>query len=442
MYLGNRFEPAARLAIIILCLVSYVCLLFQISNTTPLMSMAILGGFYYFGVQKNRPSLYILWFLVFILYMVACDYFYFPPVDGVFSNTKRSLLAFLAGIAMFFACGKDGVSFLAPLPGLVAFGGVLVMLVAYVSGDTSQLYNSDRLAIFTLHPNRLGMLAGICSLVGIIYLYKGCVPQFSGGGQPWQRRLRAAGVFLSSRKMMLLYTAACLVFTFMSGSRTAVFSFSLVLLLYLLAHTRRNRVAHLAIGLACVLAAAFAVWNYAPLSDSTKERVYSRWILPASAPWETRTFISRKPMWESAIRATMQSPLLGNGAMSFSATHVGYMKENYARLVKEYGKAWVKKDTMTAGHAHNQYLSVASERGLIGLMLFAGLLLWPMISAVKNGTFYGAVIPLLLFFMLSFCTETFFHGKKAAAVAYTLFYMTIGYFSCYRGANNSPKNSG
>ncbi|MGF1607981.1 MAG: O-antigen ligase family protein [Kiloniellales bacterium] len=73
------------------------------------------------------------------------------------------------------------------------------------------------------------------------------------------------------------------------------------------------------------------------------------------------TFTSRTMVWEYVIRSIEERPLLGHGYGSFWKTADGLAN----RLGAEKGSGWAQ----TVGSAHNGYLNVWLETGLIGLLL-------------------------------------------------------------------------
>src|SRR3989338_106752 len=73
-------------------------------------------------------------------------------------------------------------------------------------------------------------------------------------------------------------------------------------------------------------------------------------------------------MWKSALQMIQDHPLVG----------VGY--KNWGKNLTSYAKnfpEWKRMDPAAIGHAHNSYLTIASETGLIGLAIF--LFFWSLL---------------------------------------------------------------
>lgn len=76
---------------------------------------------------------------------------------------------------------------------------------------------------------------------------------------------------------------------------------------------------------------------------------------------------SRLPLWQAAWRMFLQSPLIGHGIGSYVVFYQDYL--DLARL-----PGWVVLDPRLTPWAHNLYLEILAELGLIGLAALAVLL--------------------------------------------------------------------
>lgn len=123
-------------------------------------------------------------------------------------------------------------------------------------------------------------------------------------------------------------------------------------------------------------------------------------------------------MWENTVKMISERPMLGTGSGSF--------KYGYAEQVKDI-EGWRGK---ASDNPHQQYLHIAAEQGLIGLILFIGALVvwlvplrWSSISSFQ----YCALAILLGCFL-----NSFFNGHFSSFVEGRLLW--IGLASFFVGA--------
>lgn len=132
------------------------------------------------------------------------------------------------------------------------------------------------------------------------------------------------------------------------------------------------------------------------------------------ASWSEIGKTDRIAVWTSALRMIQDRPILGHGVNTFMANYLSY---------------WVGGEQQPR-YAHNCYLQVAAETGLIGLALFAwllGLLFYHLYAACHRlgskerlillGLFGG-----LLAFAAQAALDTNFYAMRQAA----LFWMVAG----------------
>lgn len=116
----------------------------------------------------------------------------------------------------------------------------------------------------------------------------------------------------------------------------------------------------------------------------------------------------RKALWATGLRAVESHPLVGIGAGRFVPGH--FADSATPRDVVEH-----------PGRAHNQFLTIAAETGLVGLGLFLGLLGW-VASRVRRGSTEAAVaLGILTFFvLLSLLHDPLYHAVFSMAVTLCL----------------------
>ncbi len=123
------------------------------------------------------------------------------------------------------------------------------------------------------------------------------------------------------------------------------------------------------------------------------------------------TWNGRWSNWQGAYQVIASHPILGAGAGSYAEVAVEYSESVVAHTANK---------AQVAGEAHNMLLSVASQLGLVGLILFLGMLFFafrtalPIAqrSALGTGIFLGLIV-----FMFAGMTLTWEHHK----VVYVLF---------------------
>lgn len=123
------------------------------------------------------------------------------------------------------------------------------------------------------------------------------------------------------------------------------------------------------------------------------------------------TWNGRWSLWQGALDVIASHPILGVGAGNFAESAM----EHSATVV-----AHSARKAEVAGVAHNMFLSVASELGLVGLILFLGILFFAFKTGVSiaRGSGLGTVIVLgLIVFMIAGMTLTW----ETQKIGYVLF---------------------
>jgi O-antigen ligase len=138
-------------------------------------------------------------------------------------------------------------------------------------------------------------------------------------------------------------------------------------------------------------------WYLATLSDmGTKDRVY---------------------MWQAALRMIQARPVLGHGVNTFMANYLDY---------------WVGGERQPR-YAHNCYLQIAAETGLIGLAAFSAMIasaarrIWTALRGARADTALLAGLATgLLAFLIHAGYETNFFSMRQAALFWTLGGLALG----------------
>jgi O-antigen ligase len=113
-------------------------------------------------------------------------------------------------------------------------------------------------------------------------------------------------------------------------------------------------------------------------------------ILKGKNSSEVRSQDERIIIWESAIKVLRNNVLIGSG--------IGDAREE---LVKEYNRAGAEKQSSNHMNAHNQFLQISVESGIIGLLFFMVIICFMAYAAVtgKNLLYGLFLIMMLIFFM-------------------------------------------
>ena len=125
----------------------------------------------------------------------------------------------------------------------------------------------------------------------------------------------------------------------------------------------------------------------------------------------------RRVMWQAALGMIRDRPLLGHGVNTFMANYLAY---------------WVGGERMPR-YAHNCYLQVAAETGLIGLATFLALLglsFKQMMRGVRVRTDEGLLLCGLLAGLAAFAlhagVDTNFYALRQAALFWVLAGLAVG----------------
>jgi O-antigen ligase len=156
--------------------------------------------------------------------------------------------------------------------------------------------------------------------------------------------------------------------------------------------------------LAALLAAGFFVarrgeWRIVSLSDvGTQDRIY---------------------MWQTALRMIHDRPMLGHGINTFMANYLDY---------------WVGGERMPR-YAHNCYLQMAAETGLVGLAAFLWLLwrvfarMWRALRAAggsRERALLAGLAAGLLAFVIQSAYDTNFYAMRQVALFFVLAGLAVG----------------
>lgn len=118
-------------------------------------------------------------------------------------------------------------------------------------------------------------------------------------------------------------------------------------------------------------AAALLLASVLSLSPSVRDRALS-----IADIRENPSNVERLHLWRAALEMTEENPVAGTGYDSW--------REAMADYIKTYSGDWRFTDAASF-HAHNLYLTVSAETGLVGLLLFLSFVFYLMFGLLKAG---------------------------------------------------------
>lgn len=211
--------------------------------------------------------------------------------------------------------------------------------------------------------------------------------RFSSGGDPNDYGCLLAIVFLVSfyglmrRSKVAAYVMAAvlLIGILISQSRTGLVALAAAPLLGLFVPRLTARLAGRTVLLYILAVAAFSGLIFA--MPSIGEQVSERYATLSEYESED-TWSGRWSLWQGAVQVIAAEPILGVGAGNFS-----YVASDYSARVVQ-----MESVREGAGLAHNMFLSVGSELGIVGLTLFLTILFLALRQAlgfVQGGSGLG-----------------------------------------------------
>jgi putative inorganic carbon (HCO3(-)) transporter len=183
----------------------------------------------------------------------------------------------------------------------------------------------------------------------------------------------AAALAIAGRRASLARVIAAAAITLMmatfiiTGSRSGVLALSCVLIASV-AFAGRRKPQALAVVLVAAVAAALVFVTFAPAS--IKERISE------TTPGQASPEEGRRSIWEVGWRMFEAQPVRGVGLGSFRESSIHYVLEPGA-LQRSDAVIDVPEE------AHNVYLQVAAEMGLVGEVLFLLVLGFPLICTLR-----------------------------------------------------------
>jgi O-antigen ligase len=294
-------------------------------DLTPVFLFISLVGFF-LPTLKGKPVRFTpkssdLWLFLFLLILFGGSYLA-PDIQGAiqkaFLFTVAVFLPYMI-TRLFFKTYKQIWIFLTVICGLATGIAAILTVISF-----SHKYAGGRLQFFEANPIPTGTLLALGLVIAVIGL--------------------TSELFGKTRKVKLLCIVAilvCLYGIFLSGVRGPLISAIVGLALYFLVlFMQRPRVLASIAGMVVLVLVTFNVWYRYVISSVPNIGGYS-----LQAITEGLSTQERVERYRAAIELFVQNPLLGTGTDGF-AQHTGL------------------------GYPHNIFLEIASETGVVGLLIF------------------------------------------------------------------------
>jgi len=299
-------------------------------DLTPIFLVISLAGFFLPAVRRNsiryssKPS--DIWVLIFLIVVVGESYLAPDSQSGV----EKAILFAIAVILpymmvrVFFKTYKQIKIFLITILSLAAGIAIILIFMSFLPA-----YTSGRLNFFEANPIPTGTLLAVGLIIAVIGLSSNLLSK--------DRPVKA---------ICIVIIPLCLFSIFLSGVLGPLISAIVGLAFYLLIqYTRQPRVWISIVGIVLLLLVTFNIWYPVFVNKVPNIRGYS----PEAIIKGTSTK-KRLELYQAAIRLSAQRPFLGGGTDGFA------------------------QRTELDKYPHNIFLEIASENGLIGLLVFLGFL--------------------------------------------------------------------
>lgn len=213
-----------------------------------------------------------------------------------------------------------------------------------------------------------------------------------------------------------------------SGSRGGFLGFVAVLAYILVAYSALSKRARL-----LAVGGAFALLSLVA-GDTYWERIRTLRNPQADYNWSGRSTEGRMEVWRRGLRYMVANPVFGVGMRNFAVADGMLSRESKERAERGAGFKW--------SAAHNSFLEIGVELGVIGLALFVGMLVSAFRAlrrikssqASKNqrGMRHVALASSLSASLIGFAVSGFFLSGGYLSYVYMLLGVTVGLIKIHR----------
>lgn len=187
---------------------------------------------------------------------------------------------------------------------------------------------------------------------------------------------------------------------FLLAARNAIVSLLVLLPLYLLIQKQIS--IKKVIGIALIFVGAFLLAIQNPVIKNRVLKVNKKGNFYSGSSL-------RANIWESAYIASQENIVWGSGE-----------ERGKSLLLREYETRSLKTPLKYQYHAHNQYLQIVIQYGIIGLLVLLGSYLWPFIRVINEKEYLGLFW--IVLFSITSITESVFTRQWGV--------LSFAFFSC------------
>lgn len=203
----------------------------------------------------------------------------------------------------------------------------------------------------------------------------------------WRDKMR---IHFSTRLLLLFAASLTAISMLLAQSRGAIFSFAVSILSFYILISRNKKIGSLKLllGAFLVLVIVYSVWiGLDPVIEKFSET--------------TKELPNRTSIWKDSLTLIKDFPLLGTGLGNFNLAYTLYKKEAFGPYVYD--------------HAHNDYIELIVESGILGFALVMWGLISFFITAINEVKEFDPKKDPLRFYLLLGCLCGLF-GMMAHAV--------------------------
>ncbi|MEM9412816.1 MAG: O-antigen ligase family protein [Planctomycetota bacterium] len=302
-----------------------------------------------------------------IVTMLMVGYLFYTGASTFWSVHPRVSAAKFA-VLLFFSLASFGLAKqlnmreLATLFVTVCLAYIFIGIVAELVLGNFTPHKKDYRFVGTCHPNTLAVYGSFCCLVSLVYFNK--IPNMNR-------------VFI----ILFLVGISALV---MSKSRTTLAGFGLASLATIVLTFKPN---HRVLAISTTMLLLVLMGLSLTLSRSNV-RAAAAEKLAMGRTKDVSTLTGRLPLWEVLLESVEEKPLIGHG-------YLAYWDKERIEILSDLLKWEIP-------HGHNMYIDVLLDGGIIGLLLFASIIVAGLLATGFRSIYYFDHDALLVFGFLTF----------------------------------------
>lgn len=337
----------------------------------------LLSGHYRYKFDQLRENKrYLFLGSIFLIFVLG----YFISFNKAVAARDLEIKLYLLAIPLFYVLlhpfttkEKNRILWLFVIACLSFIGLALgIAMYDFVAAGENHFYYKDLLAFTPLHPSYAGMFQAMAAVIIVMHLLKN-----------WET---------ISRKWRILFLLALVLITlfiFLLTAKMAIASIFILLscAFYLLGSQYLGKRKVILIIIAGNIFALAFMWSL----PYTRERI--KLLFTYNEVAYDNSVNSRKEIWTAAIDVFQANPIVGTGTGDAETD-----------LVAVYALNGFKLGVVERYNAHNQYLQILVETGLLGFSLFIAFLVGCLRLAIRTKNYL--YLAFLLLWMVNIATES------------------------------------